>query len=49
MNASHHVVVGHREKGMILIYLLLSLLLPLARIGFAPVALNPGRHESRAA
>jgi hypothetical protein len=39
------VIVCHREKGIILLCLGILLMLPLARIGFAPIALNLGRHR----
>jgi len=39
------VVVCHQEKGMIPLYLGIILMLPLARIGFAPLALDRGRHR----
>jgi hypothetical protein len=39
------VVVCHQESGMLPLYLGIILLLPLARIGFAPLALDYGRHR----
>ena len=39
------VGVCHQESGMIPLYLGIILMLPLARIGFAPLALNCGRHR----
>jgi hypothetical protein len=39
------VVVCHQESGVIPVCLGIILLLPLARIGFAPLALNRGRHR----
>ena len=39
------VIVCHQESGVIPLCLGIILLLPLARIGFAPLALNRGRHR----
>ena len=39
------IVVCREESGMIPLYLGIILLLPLARIGFAPLALDRGRHR----
>jgi hypothetical protein len=39
------VIVGHQEDGVIPLCLGIILMLPLARIGFAPLALNRGRHR----
>jgi len=39
------IIVCRRENGMIPLYLGIILMLPLARIGFAPLALNRGRHR----
>lgn len=39
------MIVCHQESGMLPLYLGIIFLLPLARIGFAPLALNRGRHQ----
>jgi uncharacterized membrane protein YgaE (UPF0421/DUF939 family) len=38
-------IVCHQEKGIIPFCLGILLMLPLARIGFAPIALSLGRHR----
>jgi len=39
------IIICHQTSGMTPLYLGIILMLPLARIGFAPLALNRGRHR----